>query len=427
MGKLSTILGILTAILAIAAAALSFMLFQRRDEFRGRADKLATAVATMTAKLDSESGTNLQGAVNFTPADPVSKTPEDGTLGWQSYHAAKDETGEYAAFQETLNQAVKLAEDINRQRNALAENMFQIAVNDLQAPESELDPASLKDLADPDRFKQANELILDQAGEMLKRDTGMIQTLVTCGSIIGFRLDKRLFEEREEKVDENGNVTRGAFKCAAVLPEFTGKVTGLNTRCNAYASAISDGINAVSKHRWATDPGKIPDPQEFEAALTALANDFDEINEALTRGEVAQKRVKECETRMEDMVSELEQVRDDLNKAQDRIVELTIQRSRSPGGLDDIATINDAPPMAPDIEGKVVEVNRDWNFVILDLGWSRGITEGTEMLVARGDDLVAKVQVSKVLRKISIAEVLPEVNTDHIEVEDRVILPLPGE
>jgi len=79
--------------------------------------------------------------------------------------------------------------------------------------------------------------------------------------------------------------------------------------------------------------------------------------------------------------------------------------------------------IAPDIEGEVVEVNDEWNFVILNLGREEGVNEEMQMLVARDDELVARLQVSKVLRKISIAEILPEVQTTGIKIGDRVILP----
>ena len=78
--------------------------------------------------------------------------------------------------------------------------------------------------------------------------------------------------------------------------------------------------------------------------------------------------------------------------------------------------------VSDDLEGRVLEVNTEWDFVILDLGRNQ-VEENMEMLIARDDRLVAKVQISKVMGNISIGEVVPEIKVDEIKEDDRVILP----
>lgn len=59
------------------------------------------------------------------------------------------------------------------------------------------------------------------------------------------------------------------------------------------------------------------------------------------------------------------------------------------------------------LAGAILFVNSDWNFVILDVGSTHGLSLHTEMLVHRNDDLIGRVRVSNVKDAFSIAEILP--------------------
>jgi len=429
MGKAGTIFGVLTALLAITAAVFSFILFNRRNEFRGRADKLAATVADMVKKLDVESSSDVQSKVNFTPADPVALTPEEGTLGWKTYHEARNEMGEYPEVGKTLDLAKKLAFDINERRNALAETIVK-AAKDLRIPDTELEETDLKHLlADKERFNNATSNVLQLTRAITARDDRMIQTFAQCGNIIGHQFQLDMCWQREEMVDEDGNTMLGEYKVGVPLTEFTNRVTALNTRCNDYAQTIVDGINRVAKHNWETNTDQLTDEKEYAGALTSLLNDFDDINESLALFEKAKIEIAEYKVKMEEMVDELEQTREELNKAQDTIVEqaIKIKNLMATGFIPDEEGGDGQVAINPNLEGKVVEVNNDWNFIILDLGRNK-VREQMEMLVAREDNLIGKVQISKVLREISIAELLPEImdqTGEKVKVGDRVILPYP--
>ena len=58
--------------------------------------------------------------------------------------------------------------------------------------------------------------------------------------------------------------------------------------------------------------------------------------------------------------------------------------------------------------GKVLTLNRTYNFVILDIGKNDGIEIGTVLIVYRVDQFVAKVQVEKVYDSLSSATILKD-------------------
>lgn len=70
---------------------------------------------------------------------------------------------------------------------------------------------------------------------------------------------------------------------------------------------------------------------------------------------------------------------------------------------------DDRPPdMTLARNGRVLEVNPEWDFVVVDLGSNDGAVERGEMLINRDGKLVAKVRLSRVEEKQSVANVMAE-------------------
>lgn len=76
------------------------------------------------------------------------------------------------------------------------------------------------------------------------------------------------------------------------------------------------------------------------------------------------------------------------------------------------------------LSSRVVAVNYDWGFVIIDAGKSAGLTEQTKLIVTRGAQTVGKISIMSVEGKNSMASIVPNavVNGQVIMPGDRVIL-----
>jgi hypothetical protein len=72
------------------------------------------------------------------------------------------------------------------------------------------------------------------------------------------------------------------------------------------------------------------------------------------------------------------------------------------------------------IEGRVMAVNEDWNFVVLDIGHKQGLVENARMLVYRGGSLVGKIRITSVEPTVSVADILPEWKQGRIQEGDIV-------
>ena len=75
------------------------------------------------------------------------------------------------------------------------------------------------------------------------------------------------------------------------------------------------------------------------------------------------------------------------------------------------------------MSGSVLAVDRNWNFVVLDLGDRNGVLNHAEMIVTRGNGMVGKVRITSVEPSQSIADIVPNSTPPGLTIQrgDRVI------
>ena len=72
------------------------------------------------------------------------------------------------------------------------------------------------------------------------------------------------------------------------------------------------------------------------------------------------------------------------------------------------------------LAGKVIEVNDEWNFIVIDLGAEDRLVESAEALVHRADQLLGKVRISQVDETMAVADVLLDWRKGSIQVGDSI-------
>ena len=313
-----------------------------------------------------------------------------------------------------------MAGDLNGQRDSLADALGKTATQ-LEMLDTDLDPAMLHNMADLEQFAKTVDSVVNQAEAVSARDKAMMGALITASQQLNMSLTDTAFTRRQETTDEDGNVSKGPFACEAPLGEFSGKVTGLVTRCDAYADGIAKGIARVNQHNWQADPTKIKDESKYAGFLAALENDLAKINKQLGLYAQAKKDLADQKTKISQLTNEIDQgIADkaDVDRALKKLKKDYDILKRATGGID----LGDGT-VDVNLTGEVLEVNEEWAFVIVSVGRLNNVPENLKMLVARDDKLVAKLLVSKVLSKVCVAEILPEAYADAVKVGDRVILP----
>ena len=71
------------------------------------------------------------------------------------------------------------------------------------------------------------------------------------------------------------------------------------------------------------------------------------------------------------------------------------------------------------LHGRVLSIDKNWNFVVVDLGWS-AVGIGDTLSIYREEQLLAKARVERVQEGICAASLLPEWSTAEIRVNDQV-------
>jgi len=89
--------------------------------------------------------------------------------------------------------------------------------------------------------------------------------------------------------------------------------------------------------------------------------------------------------------------------------------TRGPGLVMPVTT---AP--APPSDGQVVVINREFDFIVMNLGRNHGLSVGQEFQIVRGDEVLGRVRVEKVYDELSAAALLPESKKNSIREGDMV-------
>ncbi len=152
---------------------------------------------------------------------------------------------------------------------------------------------------------------------------------------------------------------------------------------------------------------------QLEAARQQIARLEDTVREreaeiARANQQIAQlERDKaSLESRISSLESQLAEAEEEKRDLSDEIVTLNDQ-IKSLEKLILQLTGDDSQPVVPyGLSGRILAVNPDWNFVILDIGSEEGLGVNAEMLVHRRDELVGKVRISSVEDHFAIAEIL---------------------
>jgi peptidoglycan hydrolase CwlO-like protein len=141
------------------------------------------------------------------------------------------------------------------------------------------------------------------------------------------------------------------------------------------------------------------------------------VTEAQTKLSDVQSRLgaesaaaQEAQTKLTGLETEKKILADDLAGEKARVKELQSYIDRSQTG-----------EMPPGIVGKIVAINRNWNFVVLNVGMKQGVVENGEMIVYRNKVFVGKVRVVSTEANTAVADIIPASVQGQIQEGDEVM------
>jgi peptidoglycan hydrolase CwlO-like protein len=130
--------------------------------------------------------------------------------------------------------------------------------------------------------------------------------------------------------------------------------------------------------------------------LEDLQFDYEKVKKEITR-------MKNENTMLEGRISELKEKSVDL----DRIV----VKPES----------NAVTPYKELLRGRVLVVNKEYNFIVIDVGQNDGVEKGVAIEIREGTELLGKAEIDKVYETMSSATLLPGANINFIKKGNLVI------
>ena len=180
-------------------------------------------------------------------------------------------------------------------------------------------------------------------------------------------------------------------------------------RATAAQEALSRSVEDRQKEidRLAKDMEQIQsERRELTAQLSDLKTERETLQQRLTDAE-------EAKTSLESKVMELS---DQPTVELDKVLVTGAGDMPLPGGT--AMPVAAVSSMAA--SGQVVVVNREYDFIVMNLGKNHGLSIGQEFQIVRGNEVLGRVKVEKVYDELAAAAILPESQKDNIREGDSV-------
>ena len=148
-----------------------------------------------------------------------------------------------------------------------------------------------------------------------------------------------------------------------------------------------------------------------------LAMKQTELDEAVGRLTEETTTVRKLEMRLAAMQQQMDQLQSELALALgERQGGAQSAKSAGTVALERIV-VSDA--RAPRFHGRVLSVHKDWNFVVIDLGWD-AVKIGETVSIERDGRLLAQARVERVQEGLSAATLLPGWESADVQTDDLV-------
>jgi predicted RNase H-like nuclease (RuvC/YqgF family) len=255
---------------------------------------------------------------------------------------------------------------------------------------------------------------MSQAGKTLVPLLGVLAALalgITAVSIVfGIQeRDKRQAKERElrqaliENEDLEGRLEETQLAKTKAEEELTRTRKDLVQSKEDLAKAV-EAQTALAKS-----------VEDREQEIERLTKDLAQSQDATTGMTSKLTQLQTERDAMAQQITELESKVMELSDANQPTIELEKILVTDSQGLTAIGSPSAAAP-----DGEVVVVNREYDFIVMNLGRNHGLSVGQEFQVMRGDQVLGRVKVEKVYDELSAATILPESQKESIREGDNV-------
>ena len=263
-----------------------------------------------------------------------------------------------------------------------------------------------------------------QAGRMLVPLLGVLAALAMGVAAVAIVLqtqerDKRQAKERELElaVAENHDLQaqlEDSQQARARVEEDLGRTRKELAKSQEEIAKAVEAQEALSRS-----------VEDRQREIDRLTKDLDDTHTELKRIGAQFADLQAQRSTMQQQVADLEnaksQLEEQLAEASSRPTVELEKVLVTDGGAAGGVSITPVPPTSQGIpDGQVVVVNREYDFIVMNLGRHHGLSVGQEFQIVRGNNILGRVKVEKVYDELSAAAILPDSQKDSIREGDAV-------
>ena len=391
MATLNKILSAIVMILAIVSVVFSFQLYQKRSVMSKRGDVLAKNIEDVAVSVDFADGF---------------KNANESLLSWKAFDASADGTKPAGvpdpSAKQKLDDLVTKVKDTYQVMDKGLDTITRVAEvteypdfpvkEELKAPEKFNQVATEMDTFNTDYSSREDFLRSKLALSANKLDPNYVNTAESLKIV-------KNYTEAQDIVD-------------------TG-IANLKERNVALSNAISDMVNELGNDEYlGVDKDQIrevrtEDVTSVLTGITKIMGIVDEAQELRQQNNLLSENIDDLKKQLADARKEVadwaaQKAEGDakLAECQDLVIQLEEKNRQS-----EIASNGDGTNRTSEgieFRGKVLSVNYDYNFVVLDIGTDKKMSFGVTLSVSRDREYIGDVRVTKIFKKYCVAEILPD-------------------
>ncbi len=194
---------------------------------------------------------------------------------------------------------------------------------------------------------------------------------------------------------------------------------------NTYADLkkTSDELDATKTELAQTRSELEAANREIVSLKDTIVQKDNEIAQANVKIDSLNQQVAGLESQVTDLNSQLAKIQEEKNELNDKIAQMDQDIKSLEADLANALGKGEGAEerMAKGLSGTILLVNKDWNFVVLDVGMDKGAKVNGVFLVHRDDKLIGKVRVSAVTRDLALAEIVNDWQTAAIKKGDKIV------
>ena len=265
-----------------------------------------------------------------------------------------------------------------------------------------------------------------QAGKLLVPLLGVLTVLAmgVAAAAVYLQLQEREKRQTKEKelrlaLAKNDDLKSRIDEVQQQKTRVEGELTNVRTELTQLQTDLAKAVKAQETLTQSID--------DREKEIARLTKDLESA-----RGDAKQvtEKLTELKTRHDEDQRQLSDLGRAKSELESKVLELSAQPTVE---LDKVMVGNSVPtPTSGTVmpvsvsaadastNGQVVVINRDYDFIVMNLGKNHGLSIGQEFQVVRGTEILGKVKVEKVYDELSAATILPESKKDTIREGDTV-------